>query len=178
MNLVERVYYFAMAAHAAVGQKRKYTGEDYIVHPVEVCDLLLVNVKDCPKEMLAAALLHDTIEDTQVTIELIMKEFGSCVATLVEGLTDISHADDGLRHHRKAIDRAHTAKQSPACKTIKLADLISNTSSIMKHDPKFAEVYMKEKELLLEVLTEGDPVLYKIASDIVAEYKRSKTDAS
>jgi hypothetical protein len=62
--------------------------------------------------------------------------------------------------------------QSPACKTIKLADLISNSKSILEHDKDFARVYIKEKELLLEVLTEGDTTLYAQAKDIVEKAKR------
>lgn len=171
MNIVEKAYYFAMAGHAAVGQKRKYTGDDYIVHPVEVCDIIeqAAYVND---SMRCAALMHDLCEDTQVTIDLIISEFGSCIAILVEGLTDVSKPDDGNRAVRKEIDRQHTAMQSPACKTIKLADLISNSKSILEHDKDFAKVYIKEKELLLEVLTEGDPTLYAQAKDIVEKAKK------
>jgi len=168
MSLVEKAYIFAMAAHAAVGQKRKYTGEDYIVHPVEVCNLIekstIVN-----DEMRAAALLHDVVEDTQVSIELIKREFGKCVATLVEGLTDVSKAEDGNRAKRKEIDRQHIAKQSAACKTIKLTDLISNSRSILQHDKDFAKVYLKEKKALLEVLKEGDSCLWLQANQIVEQ---------
>ena len=114
-------------------------------------------------EMLAAAWLHDTVEDTGVSLGLIEAEFGPEVADMVEMLTDVSHANDGLRAHRKRIDREHTAKASPAAKTIKLADLIDNTRSIVERDPKFAEVYLKEKRLLLDVLTEGDATLHAIA---------------
>lgn len=171
MNKVEKAYYFSMAAHAAVGQKRKYTGEDYIVHPVEVCDILTKNAKYYNDEMCCAALLHDVVEDTKITIELIDKEFGWAISTLVEGLTDVSKPEDGNRAKRKEIDRNHMAMQSPACKTIKLADLISNTKSICEHDKDFAKVYVKEKELLLEVLTEGDPVLYKQAYDLMLKCK-------
>lgn len=57
-------------------------------------------------------------------------------------------------------------------KTIKLADLISNSKSICEHDKDFAKVYIKEKELLLEVLTEGDPTLYAQAKDIVEKAKK------
>ena len=106
--------------------------------------------------MRTAALLHDVVEDTQVSLSLIEKEFGKCVATLVEGLTDVSKAEDGNRTKRKEIDRQHTARQSAACKTIKLADLISNSRSILQHDKDFARVYLKEKKALLEVLKEGD----------------------
>lgn len=79
-------------------------------------------------------------------------------------LTDVSNPLDGNRAARKAIDRDHTAKASPEAKTIKLADMISNTASIMKHDlVGFARVYIPEKVKLLEVLREGDPVLWKVA---------------
>ena len=168
MNLVEKAYIFATAAHAAVGQKRKYTGEPYIHHPVEVCNLIEKStfVND---EMRAAALLHDVVEDTEVSLELIEKEFGNCVATLVEGLTDVSKPKDGNRAKRKEIDRQHTAKQSAACKTIKLADLISNSKSILQHDRDFARVYLKEKKALLEILTEGDTYLWLQANQIVKE---------
>ena len=61
-------------------------------------------------------------------------------------------------------------RASPDAKTIKLADLISNSHSIVKDDPNFAKVYMKEKAALLEVLTEGNAELFRQASDIVASY--------
>lgn len=168
MNIVEKAYIFAAAAHAAIGQKRKYTGEDYINHPLEVCDIL-EDAKYVNDEMRAAALLHDVVEDTAVNIGVIRTHFGSCVATLVEGLTDVSRSEDGNRAKRKEIDRQHTAKQSPACKTIKLADLISNSRSILQHDREFARVYLQEKKLLLEVLKEGDTYLWLQANEIVED---------
>ncbi len=152
---------FATAAHAAVGQLRKYTNEPYIVHPLEVCDLVR-NVTDNHK-MLAAALLHDVVEDTKIELRDIQKHFGEEVATLVYYLTDISKPSDGNRTARKFIDLEHIAKAPPEAKTIKLADLISNTSTIVKHDPEFAKVYLHEKANLLQVLTEGDSYLYGLA---------------
>lgn len=166
-DLTSRAYLFARAAHAAVGQKRKYTGEDYIQHPIEVANMIWR--RGCNAEMIAAAYLHDVVEDTQVSLSLIRGEFGKCIATLVEGLTDVSKPEDGNRAVRKGIDRQHTAKQSPACKTIKLADLISNSKSILQHDREFAKVYLKEKKLLLEVLKEGDAVLWEEANRIVEQ---------
>lgn len=168
MNIVEKAYIFATAAHHAVGQKRKYTNEHYIVHPIEVCDIL-GNAKHVTDEMRAAALLHDVVEDTEVSIGLIRTHFGHCVADLVAGLTDVSKKEDGNRKARKAIDREHTAKQSSACKTIKLADLISNSHSILKYDRDFARVYLKEKLELLRVLQDGDQTLWLEASEIVKQ---------
>ena len=157
MHMVERARVFATAAHAAVEQVRKYTFEPYIVHPAEVASI----VASVPHTdaMVAAAWLHDVVEDTGVTIETIRAEFGEEVAELVGWLTDVSHAHDGNRAHRKAIDREHTAQAPASAQTVKLADLIANTRSIVKHDVAFAKTYLAEKRLLLEVLTRGDAVL-------------------
>ena len=164
--MVQRAIWFATQAHA--GQTRKYTGEPYVNHPVEVMQLVST-VTDDP-EILAAAVLHDVVEDTPATIMNIKIGFNRRVAELVDDLTDVSKPEDGNRATRKELDRQHTAKASPDAKTIKLADLISNSRSIMKDDPNFAKVYMKEKAALLEVLTEGNTILFKQASDIVASY--------
>ena len=164
-DLVERARIFATAAHTAVGQLRKYTYEPYIVHPAEVVSIVR-SVPHTP-EMLAAAWLHDTVEDTDVTIEVVRAEFGDAVAELVGWLTDVSRPEDGNRAVRKAMDRAHTAAAPAEAQTIKLADLISNSRSIMAHDPKFATTYLEEKHQLLEVLTRGDSELHARATALV-----------
>ena len=168
-NIVEKARVFATAAHHAAGNVRKYTGEPYINHPAAVVELVMT-VPHTP-EMLAAAWLHDTVEDTGVSLGLIEAEFGAEVAGMVKMLTDVSHADDGLRRHRKAKDREHIAQASPAAKTIKLADLIDNTRSITERDPAFAVVYLAEKRLLLEVLRDGDATLHAVASEIAYSVK-------
>ena len=161
MEMVEKARTFATAAHAACGQLRKYTYEPYIVHPAEVASI----VRSVPhtEEMVCAAWLHDVVEDTGVTIEVIRAEFGEKVAELVGWLTDVSRPEQGNRATRKAIDRAHTAMAPAEAQTIKLADLISNTRSIVEHDEKFAKTYLEEKKLLLEVMTKGDSTLMDIA---------------
>jgi hypothetical protein len=165
MDIVEKAQVFATAAHAAVKQVRKYTGEPYINHPIHVMNI----VKTVPhtEAMLAAALLHDVVEDTGVTIDLIEQEFGSVVSELVGWLTDVSKPEDGNRAVRKQLDLEHTAKAPAAAQTIKCADLISNTASIVKHDLNFAETYLKEKAALLQVLTKGDPALISWAQATV-----------
>ena len=165
MIMVERARVFATAAHAAVGQVRKYTFEPYIVHPAEVAGI--VATVPHTNEMLAAAYLHDTVEDTGVSIVDIQKEFGNEVASLVGWLTDVSKPEQGNRAVRKAIDREHTAMAPAAAQTVKLADLIANSRSILAHDPAFAKVYLEEKRMLLEVLTRGDATLMAQARRIV-----------
>lgn len=165
-NIIRAARIFAENAHKE--QLRKYTCEPYINHPVNVA--ILVNSVKHDNNMLAAALLHDVIEDTHYTISDISKEFGCDVADLVENLTDISVPTDGNRKIRKEIDRMHTSLSSNRAKTIKIADLIDNSKNILEHDPKFAVVYMAEKKAMLNVLIGGDLLLLKIANSIVRKY--------
>ena len=161
--MLDEVLKFATKAHGS--QKRKYTGEPYIVHPIAVSEI----VKTVPHtdEMVAAALLHDVVEDTPVTIKEIETKFGTKVAELVGWLTDTSRPEDGNRKTRKSIDRLHSAEAPAETQTIKLADLIHNTESIERYDPSFYKVYRQEKIALLEVLTKGDITLRKIAQQQV-----------
>lgn len=165
-NIVERARVFATAAHAAVGQTRKYTGEPYVVHPIEVSEI--VASVGGTEAMVAAALLHDVLEDTEVTVDVLEEQFGSEVADLVLWLTDISKPEDGNRSTRKALDRQHSAAAPAAAQTIKVADLISNTKTIVEFDPGFAKTYLAEKRLLLDVLTRADPTLLAMARTQIA----------
>lgn len=150
MTLIKRALEFSTAAHAAVGQKRKYTGEDYIAHPIAVSEI--VAAFGGSKEMVAAALLHDTLEDTNVTKEQIAEEFGWKIFKLVVELTDVTKPEDGNRATRKAIEAKRLGMASKEAQMIKLADLIDNTKTIFKYDPKFAKVYRQEKIDLLEAM--------------------------
>lgn len=170
-DLEQRAHDFADKAHAAIDHKRKYTGDPYIVHPEAVAEIVR-SVAHTPA-MVAASYLHDTVEDTQTTIEEIEKEFGAEVAELVGWLTDVSQPEDGNRAARKAIDREHSAQAPAQAQTIKVADLIDNSLSIMAHDHKFARVYLSEKEALLDVLVRADPTLLARARHILDESLRT-----
>lgn len=154
---------FARLAHGE--QKRKYTGEPYIHHPMEVANIVMGVTQD--REVIAAAYLHDVIEDTHFGYTDLLIRFGSRVAKLVQEVTDQSKPSDGNRAKRKAMDRDHLAKASPEAQTIKLADMISNTPSIMAYDRAFAKVYIPEKRLLLGVLSRGDWRLFERATQAV-----------
>lgn len=156
-NLVERALAFATEAHGSIGHVRKYTGEPYINHPIEVMGIVKT-ASHHTDVMLAAALLHDTIEDTGVTRKDIEREFGPDVADMVMELTD--QCTEGNRAKRKAGEAARLSTISAEAQTVKLADLISNSISIVEHDPAFAKVYLREKGWILEVMTAGDPGLY------------------
>ena len=168
LDIVTDAEAFAINAHTSIGQTRKYTGEPYHVHPLAVCEI--VETVNYDPSVRAAALLHDVVEDTPITIEQVRHQFGDRVADLVADLTDVSKPEDGNRATRKALDREHTANACAEAQTIKLADLIDNSKSILKHDPDFARVYIKEKVELLKVLTKGNPQLRAQAEQQVALY--------
>jgi len=154
--LIDYAYRYAKEAHGT--QKRKYTGEPYIVHSVAVAQLVASVAEDC--EAICAALLHDVIEDTPITYNDILTSFGYGIATLVLEVSDVSLPEHGNRAIRKAVDRRHLSYASELGKTIKLADMINNAESILKHDPAFAKVYMSEMSSLLRVLIDGNLVLF------------------
>ncbi|TJW14591.1 MAG: HD domain-containing protein [Mesorhizobium sp.] len=161
-SLADRALAFATAAHAAIDQRRKYTNENYIVHPIAVAEIVKT-VQHTP-EMIAAAYLHDVAEDTPFTLMDIHDEFDDEVAELVYWLTDKSKPADGNRAARKAIDLEYAARAPRMAKTIKLADLIDNTLTIKERDPDFWRVYRHEKLRLLDVLRDGDATLWERAA--------------
>lgn len=161
---------FAAVAHG--DQKRKFTGEPYIVHPIAVA-ALLSRAGFLRPEVIAAGILHDVVEDCGITPSAIQDQFGKLVRQWVEEVTDVSQPRDGNRAARKAIDRDHLAKAGFEGRSIKLADLIDNTRSIVARDPDFAKVYMAEKALLLPVLRGGDPFLWDMASELLERYQRA-----
>jgi hypothetical protein len=158
----------AFAATAHGGQVRKYNGLPYITHPLRVMEILHETAAVVSEDQLVAAVLHDVVEDTPVSIETIERRFGVGVAGMVFDLTDqfLPETHRQLnRMARKAAERMRLSVISPQAQDIKLADLIDNTSSIVPNDPGFARTYLQEKQLLLEVMRDGDTALYKRAAE-------------
>jgi guanosine-3',5'-bis(diphosphate) 3'-pyrophosphohydrolase len=108
------------------------------------------------------AWLHDCVEDQDVTGAELTRHFGQFVASGVLALSDLGI---GNRAERKAASRARLSRAPHWVQSIKCADLISNTSSIVKHDAKFAVTYLEEKRLLLDVLVNADPRLLALARE-------------
>lgn len=130
-QLLDRAIVFAVKAHA--GTERRGKGFPYIVHPMEAMEIVATMTPD--QELLAAAALHDTVEDTDVTIEQIRAEFGERVAALVEAESD--EVVEGVReedswHQRKqaAIDRLARAPHD--AKMVALGDKLSNMRAIAR----------------------------------------------
>ena len=130
-NFLDRAIVFATRAHA--GTERRGKGFPYIVHPLEALSIAASITSD--QEILAAAVLHDTIEDTQVTLEDLQKEFGPRVARLVEEESDkfaegVSEEDSWLDRKKAAIDRI--AKAGHEAKIVALSDKLSNARAIYR----------------------------------------------
>jgi (p)ppGpp synthase/HD superfamily hydrolase len=150
---------FCKAAHGE--QKRKYTGEPYYTHCFEVASLVLLAGGN--SDMVMAALLHDVLEDTETTCSELLYHFGDAVASAVMVLTDHPYIEGGPnRAERKRLDRERLAKADFWVTVIKCADIISNTGTIVKHDPDFAKVYLPEIKELLSVLPKS--IMHSIAS--------------
>ncbi|MEQ9223993.1 MAG: HD domain-containing protein [Salinisphaeraceae bacterium] len=158
-GLVGAAWTFCRIAHA--GQVRKYTGEPYETHPREVAQR--VHEAGGDEVMIAAALLHDVVEDTCCTIQRLARFFPRPVAEMVGDLTDVPSEAPGNRRERKAADRARLAAAGPAVHTIKLADIGHNTENIVAHDPHFSRLYLRECALLLTVLDRGHRGLWRAA---------------
>lgn len=160
MSLAFKAMEFARRVHA--GQKRKYTGNPYADHLAEVAGIVATVSGFDTQVDVSIAWLHDCIEDQGVTFEELRMNFGAAVA---EGVWWLSDLEQGNRAERKAASRERLARAPGWVQTIKCADLISNTSIIVQHDPKFSVVYLEEKRLLLDMLTKADPQLLQMAKE-------------
>lgn len=168
MDIVERARIYATAAHTATGQRRKHTEDPYHIHPMNVVTTLKQHgVMD--SAMLAGAWLHDLVEDTKVRFRDIAIEFGSTIAQLVREVTDVAALGSGNRKERATKNADHLAQASYSGATIKYADIIDNAPSITRHDPKFAAVWLAEKDHLLGVMRQGHTGLWQLAREIVDE---------
>lgn len=166
-DIIQDAQTYAIQAHKRIDQRRKYTNQPYDVHLKAVAESVESITND--EEMIAAAWLHDTIEDTTATFHDIEQKFGKPIFVLVSELTDVSKPSDGNRAVRKSIDRAHLSQASSRAKTIKLADIIDNCQDICKNDKRFARTFIAEAMLLMEVLTEGDSRLYQEATQVIKQ---------
>ena len=127
MEYLNKAIDFAVYAHR--NQLRKGTDIPYIAHPVGVA--MLLQTVNCPEELVIAGLLHDTIEDTEITMEDIRLEFGDNIAKIVKGC---SEPDKSLSwEERKAHTLEHLKTASDEIRLVTLADKLHNIQTIA-HD--------------------------------------------
>ena len=129
--LLDRAIMFAVKAHA--GTERRGKGFPYIVHPMEAVEIVATITPN--QELLAAAALHDTVEDTDVTIEQIRAEFGDRIASLVGAETDIvieGQSEQDTWHDRKRAAINRLSKASKDAKIVAMGDKLSNMRAIAR----------------------------------------------
>ena len=130
-DLLDRAIVFAVRAHA--GTERRGKGFPYIVHPMEAVSIVATITSD--QELLAAAALHDTVEDTEITVDEIRSEFGERIASLVADESDqfqdgVSEEDSWHGRKQAAIDRLSRASHD--AKIVALGDKLSNMRAIAR----------------------------------------------
>ena len=148
-SLLDRAIVFAVRAHA--GTERRGKGFPYIVHPMEAVEIVATMTRD--QELLAAAALHDTMEDTDTTVDQIREEFGDRIASLVASESDtmpegVSEEDSWHTRKQAAIDRL--ARASHDAKIVALGDKLSNMRAI-------ARDYAQQGDALWDLFHAKDP---------------------
>ena len=173
----------ALARQAHTGQKRKYNGRPYIEHPARVAARVAIH-PEATQEMVAAAFLHDVLEDTSLTPAKIMQECALKVLELVEWMTNRSKYSHprANRAERKRIDRERLAGAPREVKIIKLIDRLDNLREMDGSGEEFGKLYSEESLLLVEVLKDGDLELaeelrtvansLKASSEAIAEARK------
>lgn len=132
-ELTTRAYEFAALAHT--GQTRD-DGQDFMVHPVQVAEILSQVTND--ENMIAAALLHDVIEDTFITYAGLVDEFGEDIANLVH---EVTH-EVGAKHIGNYFPRLQTQRGI----MLKFADRLSNISDMNTWDDKRKAHYLRKSK--------------------------------
>jgi (p)ppGpp synthase/HD superfamily hydrolase len=160
MSLILRAAKFAAIKHAGQFRKFGHSDEPYIVHPSRVAGRVAV-MPYSTEEMVAAAWLHDVMEDTDCTVAMLSFKFGTEVSELVQQLTNTSKQVAGLnRAERKQLDRKRLSGVSSSAKIIKLLDRIDNLEDLLNDNlapVSFVNTYKAESKLLLGVLCGADP---------------------
>ena len=172
------------ADQAHIDQVRKYIPKRYIVHPFKV-------MKRCRKytddfAVLAAALLHDVLEDTSVTRDELVtflktmtdQHTANKIVNIVVELTDVyteEHFPHMSRQERRMMEAKRLEFVSEEAQLIKYADIMDNTNEIVECDPGFAMVYLHECMEILHKMIKGNIQLYQLAvKKVSARLKRCR----
>ncbi len=173
-KILEKIRDYADDAHGS--QMRKYTPERYIVHPVRVMETCRKYDDSLP--VLAAALLHDVLEDTPVSTEELLQflqnvmpmEQASTALSYVVDLTDVyvkKEYPQWNRRTRKQKELERIVLTSAEAQTIKYADIMDNSVEIAANDPEFAPRYLQESLQILRKADKGNVELRNLAIEIV-----------
>lgn len=165
---LDKAILFAMAAHD--GQFRKYAGTPYIYHPLEVAMICASMTHD--ENVIIAGLLHDTVEDTDVSIEQIEKMFGPEVKALVSSETEnkreeLPPEETWIVRKMESLEDLKVATKE--AKMVWLSDKVSNTRS-------FHAMYLKEGDAMWNHFHQNDPRIQKWYYFAIAEYTKDLAD--
>ena len=194
MTVFEEAIRFATEAHS--GQRRRRENTPYILHPLEVA--AIVGTMSADEELLAAAVLHDTVEDTAVTAEEILARFGPRVAALVAAETEnkreeLPPEETWLIRKQESLEELRQA-EDPAVKLLWLGDKLSNMRSFHRNwkksgndlwkslhqpDPAMQAWYYHSIDVILEDLRDYDAwqeyhTLVEIVFEGVKEYGKTE----
>lgn len=148
--MIDSAKQFAEDAHK--GQWRKFEGQPFVSHPKSVADSVK-SLPDSSDEMVAAALLHDTVEDTEATLEEIEDSFGETVASLVGELTTDKEKRDEFGKAKYLGYKM--AEMSTKALTIKLLDRWDNVNEIEETPEDFRTRYSRETRETISILEEN-----------------------
>jgi (p)ppGpp synthase/HD superfamily hydrolase len=168
---------FGFVSECHFGQERKYTGEPYTNHLKNVAETVWTHTKS--ELLVGLAYCHDLFEDTNCTKEELFKNllllgFPYSTATLIASgtthLTDVYTNEaypDKNRKWRKQMEAKRLWRIPHWAQTVKYADFIDNTSSIVQHDPNFAKTYLEEKRFILSNMRKGEENLLVKAESLI-----------
>ena len=149
------------------GDQLRRSGEPYIIHPIAVADILVDLGMDCPS--LAAALLHDVVEDTPYTLEQLRADFGETVTTIVDGVTKLGKVQISSRETKEEQQAENVRKMLLAMSKdirviiVKLADRLHNMRTLEFVDPQ------KQRDKALETLEIFAPISHRLGIRSVKE---------
>jgi (p)ppGpp synthase/HD superfamily hydrolase len=170
MKLLIKAVAFASKHHKR--QRRKYSDEAYINHPVRVMQNLSQYTDD--EEVLCASVLHDTIEDCDVTYEMILERFGDVVANLVLEVTN--DPKERKKFKTKSDHLCHKlSKMSYYALLIKLCDRMDNVFDLIKlrdFDDTFFEYYIEQTNNMMETIINTEFCTDDIVKTLVDEVNK------
>jgi guanosine-3',5'-bis(diphosphate) 3'-pyrophosphohydrolase len=176
METAQLLHALAFAAHKHRDQRRKdINASPYINHPIAVAEILAREGGVGDVAILMAAVLHDTVEDTECSFEELEAEFGAEVASMVREVTDDKKKP---KQERKALQVEHARTASPAAKQIKIADKVSNIRDITTSPPAGWTVarrieYLEWSARVVAGCLEVNPALDAVFADAIAAAHRS-----
>ncbi|AGC36149.1 metal-dependent phosphohydrolase [Rhizobium phage RHEph10] len=168
-QMIARAQAFATAAHHAIDQRRKFTNEPYIVHPGAVAAIIQA-LPDHTWQQVVWAWLHDTVEDTAITLDVVEKAFNHEIRYGLEYLTNVER-EAGNRKHRHRLNVDRLARAPARVQTVKIADIKDNTKNIAALGGSFGPVFLEEKLDAMIALTFGDQVLWSLTMDQILKQK-------